>query len=213
MRRPGDKRRNCQGRSRTVPPARSAASAHCHGQRNRSVAASSIERSRVKYADYPFFQEFYHLNPSGRFRLAFKPRSSFKFYGGGNGPQALRMCGRIMDGLISSGTYIPMLKAGRLPGVVTNDDYKKCGFRRILVFSAAAHGSHRRQGSLNTRPTVGVRGEHDPISNQQWCEEIARMCPRGRLVIISGVAHTLCYTAPVQLADVTRSFVNDRDRM
>jgi hypothetical protein len=158
MRRPGDKRRKCQGRSRTVPPARSAASAHCHGQRNRSVAASSIERSRVKYADYPFFQEFYHLNPSGRFRLAFKPRSSFKFYGGGNGPQALRMCGRIMDGLISSGTYIPMLKAGRLPGVVTNDDYKKCGFRRILVFSAAAHGSHRRQGSLNTRAHGGGPG-------------------------------------------------------
>jgi 2-hydroxy-6-oxonona-2,4-dienedioate hydrolase len=56
-------------------------------------------------------------------------------------------------------------------------------------------------------PTLVVRGELDPISNQQWCEEIARMCPRGRLVIIPGVAHTLCYTAPVQLADVTRSFV------
>jgi hypothetical protein len=159
MRRPGDKRRNCQGRSRTVPPARSAASAHCHGQRNRSVAASSIERSRVKYADYPFFQEFYHLNPSGRFRLAFKPRSSFKFYGGGNGPQALRMCGRIMDGLISSGTYIPMLKAGRLPGVVTNDDYKKCGFRRILVFSAAAHGS----GASTIRFQISSGAKRSPV--------------------------------------------------
>jgi hypothetical protein len=118
----------------------------------------ALSGRELKYADYPFLQEFYHLNPSGRFRLAFKPRSSFKFYGGGNGPQALRMCGRIMDGLISSGTYIPMLKAGRLPGVVTNDDYKKCGFRRILVFSAAAHGSHRRQGSLNTRAHGGGPG-------------------------------------------------------
>ena len=58
-------------------------------------------------------------------------------------------------------------------------------------------------------PTLVVRGEHDPISNQQWCEDIARLCPRGRLVIIPEVAHTLCYTAPVELADVTRSFVNE----
>ena len=28
------------------------------------------------------------------------------------------MCGHIMDGLISSGTYIPMLRAGRLPGML-----------------------------------------------------------------------------------------------
>lgn len=83
----------------------------------------ALSGQELNYADYPFLQEFYHLNPSGRFRLAFKPRSSFKFYGGGNGPQALRMCGRIMDGLISSGTYIPMLKAGRLPGMLATADH------------------------------------------------------------------------------------------
>ena len=68
----------------------------------------------VAYADFPFLLDFYRLNPNGKFRLAFTPKSTFKFYGGGNGPQALRMCGRVMDGLLSSGTYIPMLKAGRL---------------------------------------------------------------------------------------------------
>jgi len=82
----------------------------------------ALSGAELSYADYPFLQKFYHLNPNGKFRLAFKPRSSFKFYGGGNGPQALRMCGRIMDGLISSGTYIPMLKAGRLPGMLANAD-------------------------------------------------------------------------------------------
>ena len=74
------------------------------------------------YSDFPFLTEFYRLNPKGKFRLAFKPRTQFKFYGGGNGPQALRLCGRIMDGLISSGTYIPMLKAGRLPGMIATAD-------------------------------------------------------------------------------------------
>jgi alkanesulfonate monooxygenase SsuD/methylene tetrahydromethanopterin reductase-like flavin-dependent oxidoreductase (luciferase family) len=74
------------------------------------------------YREYPSLQDFYRLNPNGKFRLAFKPRATFKFYGGGNGPQALRMCGRVMDGLISSGTYIPMLKAGRLPEMLATAD-------------------------------------------------------------------------------------------
>ena len=76
----------------------------------------------VPYADYPFLMDFYRLNPRGKFKLAFKPQSPFKFYGGGNGPQSLLMCGRIMDGLISSGTYIPMLKAGRLEGILATAD-------------------------------------------------------------------------------------------
>jgi len=78
----------------------------------------ALQGEEIRYAEYPFLQEFYRLNPNGKFRLAFKPQSTFKFYGGGNGPQSLQMCGRIMDGLISSGTYIPMLKAGRLQGML-----------------------------------------------------------------------------------------------
>ena len=82
----------------------------------------ALSGDEVRYAEFPFLRDFYHLNPDGQFRLAFKPQSSFRFYGGGNGPQALRMCGRIMDGLISSGTYIPMLKAGRLTGMLATAD-------------------------------------------------------------------------------------------
>jgi alkanesulfonate monooxygenase SsuD/methylene tetrahydromethanopterin reductase-like flavin-dependent oxidoreductase (luciferase family) len=72
----------------------------------------------LRYSEFPFLCDYYRLNPQGQFSLAFKPQASFKFYGGGNGPQSLRMCGRVMDGLLSSGTYIPMLKAGRLEGMI-----------------------------------------------------------------------------------------------
>ncbi len=82
----------------------------------------ALAGEEIAYSEYPFLQEFYRLNPNGKFRLAFKPKATFKFYGGGNGPQSLHMCGRIMDGLISSGTYIPMLKAGRLPGMLATAD-------------------------------------------------------------------------------------------
>jgi len=72
----------------------------------------------VRYDEFPFLCDYYRLNLRGKFSLAFEPQASFKFYGGGNGPQSLRMCGRVMDGLLSSGTYIPMLKAGRLKGML-----------------------------------------------------------------------------------------------
>ena len=83
---------------------------------------AALAGKEIAYGDFPFLCDFYRLNPRGKFSLAFKPRSSFRFYGGGNGPQALRMCGQVMDGLISSGTYIPMLKAGRLPGMLETAD-------------------------------------------------------------------------------------------
>ena len=74
---------------------------------------SVLAGAEVCYADYPFLQQQFRLKRGGKFRVAFKPRSDFRFYGGGNGPQALRVCGRTMDGLISSGTFIPMVRAGR----------------------------------------------------------------------------------------------------
>ncbi|HUK39797.1 MAG TPA: LLM class flavin-dependent oxidoreductase [Candidatus Acidoferrales bacterium] len=82
----------------------------------------ALAGEEIGYSEYPFLCDFYHLRPGGKFRLAFKARSPFKFYGGGNGPQSLRMCGRVMDGVISSGTYIPMLKAGRLRGMLATAD-------------------------------------------------------------------------------------------
>ncbi|HXV78397.1 MAG TPA: LLM class flavin-dependent oxidoreductase [Candidatus Binatia bacterium] len=82
----------------------------------------ALSGEEVAYSEVPFLLDFYRLNPTGKFRLAFQPKAQFKFYGGGNGPQALRMCGRVMDGLISSGTFIPTLKAGRLPGMLATAD-------------------------------------------------------------------------------------------
>jgi alkanesulfonate monooxygenase SsuD/methylene tetrahydromethanopterin reductase-like flavin-dependent oxidoreductase (luciferase family) len=82
----------------------------------------ALAGNQIAYSEYPLLRDFYRLNPGGKFQLAFKPQATFKFYGGGNGPQALRLCGRVMDGLISSGTYIPMLRAGRLPEMLASAD-------------------------------------------------------------------------------------------
>lgn len=98
-------------------------------------------------------------------------------------------------------------------GPITNEDYRKCGFRRMYwSFQEQLTDRIEDKASRIKAPVLVVRGEHDPIANQRWCEEIAHLCPRGQLVVIPGVAHTLCYTAPVQLAAVTRSFLFNEKR-
>jgi len=95
-------------------------------------------------------------------------------------------------------------------GSVTNEDYKKCGVRRMYgSFNSQLSDRIEDKAPRIESPVLVVRGVHDPIANHRWCEQIARLCPRGRLVLIPDVAHTLCYTAPVQLAAVTRSFLNE----
>jgi 2-hydroxy-6-oxonona-2,4-dienedioate hydrolase len=43
-------------------------------------------------------------------------------------------------------------------------------------------------------PVLVVRGERDPIAPQDWAEEVARLLPCGRLVVIPGGAHTVNYS-------------------
>ena len=98
-------------------------------------------------------------------------------------------------------------------GPITHEDYKKCGLRRMYwSFQEQLTDRIEDKAPRIQAPVLVVRGEHDPIANQRWCEEIARLCPQGQLEIIPGVAHTLCYTAPVQLADVSRSFLSEAPR-
>jgi pimeloyl-ACP methyl ester carboxylesterase len=58
-------------------------------------------------------------------------------------------------------------------------------------------------------PTLVVRGSRDPIAPPPWVEEMVRLLPRGRLVVIPGAAHVANYTAPEQLAAAVRAFLKD----
>ena len=59
-------------------------------------------------------------------------------------------------------------------------------------------------------PTLIARGEHAPICRAQWARGLVSLLPRGQYVEIPGVAHTLCFTAPTELAAVTRAFLDIR---
>jgi pimeloyl-ACP methyl ester carboxylesterase len=58
-------------------------------------------------------------------------------------------------------------------------------------------------------PVLVVRGARDPIAPQRWAEEVTRLLPRGRLVVIPGAAHTVNYSAPEALTAVVRPFLDE----
>ena len=56
-------------------------------------------------------------------------------------------------------------------------------------------------------PVLVVRGERDPIVPPRWAEEVARLLPRGRLIVVPGAPHNTNHATPRHLARVTRAFL------
>jgi 2-hydroxy-6-oxonona-2,4-dienedioate hydrolase len=91
---------------------------------------------------------------------------------------------------------------------VVNEAYKQAGWWRMFrSFFIQIGDPIEAKMSRIQAPVLIVRGSEDPIAGQEWCERLAALCPRGWVAVIPGVAHTLCFTAPVPLARVTRDFI------
>jgi pimeloyl-ACP methyl ester carboxylesterase len=56
-------------------------------------------------------------------------------------------------------------------------------------------------------PTLVVRGERDPIVPQRWAEEVTRLLPRGRLVVIPRGPHCVNYSSAESFARVVADFL------
>jgi 2-hydroxy-6-oxonona-2,4-dienedioate hydrolase len=56
-------------------------------------------------------------------------------------------------------------------------------------------------------PTLVVRGERDPVVPQAWAAEVARLLPKGRLVVIPGAPHALNYSRSRDLVRVVAPFL------
>ena len=93
-------------------------------------------------------------------------------------------------------------------GPPTWSDYRRAGYGRVLrTFRLGLLDRMEDKLPRITARALVVRGQHDPICRPAWAAEVARRLPRGRLVLIPAVAHTLVFTAPEQLAAVTRRFL------
>ncbi len=56
-------------------------------------------------------------------------------------------------------------------------------------------------------PALVVHGSRDRISPRRWAEEVARLLPDGRLVVLPHAAHAANYSAPAEFARAVRSFL------
>jgi len=72
----------------------------------------------VRYGDYPTLTEFFHLRSDANIRLGFAPKSPVLFYTGGNGPRIMEIAGRVMDGVLIGGFFIPLVRSGKLAGLL-----------------------------------------------------------------------------------------------
>lgn len=72
----------------------------------------------VEYRDYPVLSSFYKLNDTAKMRLGFVPQSPIRFYCGGMGPKIMEVAGRVMDGILLGGFFIPLARSGKLQGFI-----------------------------------------------------------------------------------------------
>lgn len=91
---------------------------------------------------------------------------------------------------------------------IASEDYRKCGLVRALrTFQFSLNDRVEEKLPHISAPVLVVRGELDPICNQDWAERVVRGLPDGKLAVIPGVAHTLVYTHPRELVAASREFL------
>jgi pimeloyl-ACP methyl ester carboxylesterase len=58
-------------------------------------------------------------------------------------------------------------------------------------------------------PALIVHASRDRISPKNWAEEVARLLPDGRLIVLPHAAHAANYSAPAEFTRAVRSFLAD----
>ncbi|MFI2371179.1 alpha/beta fold hydrolase [Streptomyces sp. NPDC018833] len=93
-------------------------------------------------------------------------------------------------------------------GVALAASYADCGVRRALhtYLRMVRDPVERKLHHLRT-PVVVARGTRDPIVPRAWAEEVTGLLPDGRLASVPGAGHTLNYSAPRELARITRTLL------
>jgi 2-hydroxy-6-oxonona-2,4-dienedioate hydrolase len=116
-------------------------------------------------------------------------------------PAARTLFGQLQERWRNS-RYEPPLSHGMVR------DYWKAGLPRAI-----ATARHLLRDAIETKlprirvPKLVVRGEFDPLVPQRWAEEVVRLVPDGRLVLIPGAAHTVVFFAAHECAEVVRAFL------
>ena len=105
-----------------------------------------------------------------------------------------------------------LLRDGRyesLASIVTQGrDYLACGPRRTIgTLRAALTDRIETKLPYVQVPTLVIRGAHDPIAPQPWAEQVTRLLPHGRLVVLKGAPHAANYDDGARVAQIIQAFL------
>ncbi|MFB4278100.1 alpha/beta fold hydrolase [Nonomuraea sp. MTCD27] len=89
-------------------------------------------------------------------------------------------------------------------------DYLDAGPRRVLAsFGASMRDRIEDKLPHVAEPVLVVRGGKDRMVSQAWAEEVTRLLPRGRLVVMDGLPHMVPYRDPRGLAREVAAFLEE----
>ena len=154
------------------------------------------------------------------------PRASY--FGNSIGAQvavelAARHPGRVERLVLSGSTPDPRYRRPwkQYPQVLRNMVFEVPGLQPVLQSEYLSTGVARMVQQLVrssddpieqrlpdvVAPTLVVRGRHDRTLSQEWAEEVTRLLPDGRLVVIEGAAHNAHWSAPDVSARLVAAFL------
>ncbi len=88
-------------------------------------------------------------------------------------------------------------------------DYLRAGPRRVAgTLGVALRDRIEDKLPRVTAPTLVVRGGRDVLVPQHWAEEVTRLLPNARLVVVPESAHAVNYSRPDELAAAVRQFLD-----
>lgn len=92
--------------------------------------------------------------------------------------------------------------------------YLRCGLRTpALAFRASMQDRPEQRIRAIDHPVLLVRGTHDRIAPRRWLEELQRAGDDVEIAEIPNAAHTVDYSAPVEVAEIVARFLARPERM
>lgn len=89
------------------------------------------------------------------------------------------------------------------------NDYKEAGVKRAIDTWRFAISDRIEKRLPRIRcPTMVVHGELDPIVSSRWVNEVTRLLPDGRLVVIPDADHVLVYLQPERFCETVLPFLS-----
>ncbi|MFC0508809.1 alpha/beta fold hydrolase [Micromonospora costi] len=77
-------------------------------------------------------------------------------------------------------------------------------WRVLATLSHSVHNSVEADLARIAAPTLVVTGGRDPVAPAAWREQVARLVPHARTLVVPGEAHNVATTAPTEVADAIR---------